>query len=118
MPRIFTCMLACTLFLSGCDTALEKSDYVGGFVTKNGGCAKKGKTSVNYKNKKIEVRFFCFLKECANMSGDMQAAGYFHLKGQGASYIKGRVFNNEAKGEWFLNIKNENCSGHWAALKS
>ena len=111
-------ILGLTLTLAGCYSYIEPSDYIGGFVTQDGNCTHQGDTSIIFKEQKIEIEFYCFLKKCADMDGETHQGGFFHLKSKSGHYIKGRIIGEEAKGQWYLNMKGENCSGHWAALKN
>ncbi len=52
------------------------------------------------------------------MEGETSQGGFFHLKDDNGHYIKGRVTRYEASGSWFLNMKGQNCSGYWTALKN
>lgn len=116
MGKWVSCLLM--LFLIGCDSGLERSDYRGGFVTQHGDCTEKGDLAINLDDNKIELNFYCFLKNCASMTGKISQGGYFHLEEDNGEYIQGRVKPEEASGTWFLNIKNKSCSGHWVALKN
>ena len=118
MGKKFIIALSFFAFLSGCDTGIEHSDYIGGFVTQDGNCTAKGDTSINIEEKQVTVGFYCFLKKCAEMSGKTHQGGYFHFESESGHYIKGRIAGEEAKGQWYLNMKGQNCSGHWVALKN
>ena len=104
--------------LSGCDAGIEHSDYIGGFVTQDGDCSAKGDTSINIDKQEVKIGFYCFLKKCAEMSGTTHQGGFFHFESKSGHYIKGRIAGEEAKGEWYLNMKGKSCSGHWVALKN
>ncbi len=116
MRVLWAAIITLPLVLSGCDSYIESSDYIGGFVTQDGNCTNQGDTSIIFKEQKIEIEFYCFLKKCADMDGETHQGGFFHLKSKSGHYIKGRIMGEEATGEWYLNMKGENCSGHWAAL--
>jgi len=115
-----TCLniLILTLTLTGCDLVNKKSDYVGGFATQTGNCNATGDSAINISKQKIEIGFYCFLKKCAYMEGNTSQGGFFHLKDDNGHYIKGRITRYEASGSWFLNMKGQNCSGYWTALKN
>ena len=113
-----TVFLMFFLALTACDSGLERSDYRGGFVTQNGDCTEKGDLAIDIDEDEIELNFYCFLKNCASMSGKTSQGGYFHLEEDAGQYIQGRVKAEEASGTWFLIIKNKSCSGHWVALKN
>lgn len=110
--------LAFTGILSGCDSGIEHSDYIGGFITQDGNCTNQGDTSINLDNQEAKIGFYCFLKKCAEMSGSTHQGGFFHFENDSGHYIKGRIAGDEATGQWYLNMKGENCSGHWVALKN
>jgi len=50
------------------------------------------------------------------MSGTSSQGGFFHIEDKKGYYIQGRVTSIEATGTWYLNIKGQDCSGHWVAL--
>ncbi len=110
--------LAFTGILSGCDSGIEHSDYIGGFITQDGNCTAQGDTSINLDNQEAKIGFYCFLKKCAQMSGSTHQGGFFHFENDSGYYIKGRIAGDEATGQWYLNMKGGNCSGHWVALKN
>ena len=112
------CLVIIASLLNGCDTAIQKSDYIGGFVTQDGNCPAQGDTSINLDEQEIEIGFYCFLKQCADMEGSTHQGGFFHIESKTGHYIKGRIVGDEAKGQWYLNMKGENCSGYWVALKN
>lgn len=105
-----------TLVIGGCDSGLKSSDYRGGFVTQNGDCTPNGDVGIYYQEQELEIGFYCFLKECALMSGTSSQGGFFHIEDKKGYYIQGRVTTIEATGTWYLNIKGQDCSGHWVAL--
>jgi hypothetical protein len=111
-------LMILALSATGCDYANTKSDYLGGFATQTGNCPATGDSSINYKDQKIEIEFYCFLKKCANLKGQTRQGGYFHIKDNSGHYIEGKITRYEATGKWFLNMKGKECSGHWSALKN
>lgn len=110
--------VASLTLLTGCDNRLKTSDYRGGFYTQSGSCTETGDVGITLDNSQIEIGFYCFLKECALESGKTSQGGFFHLELDSGHYIQGRIAGYEAKGTWYLNIKGQDCSGHWAALKN
>lgn len=104
--------------LSACDSGLQTSDYIGGFVTTTGGCQQNGDLGLNYKADKIDISFYCFLKECSNMKGEVSKEGFFHLESPEGYFIQGKIKPKEASGNWFLNIRGKNCYGQWVGLEN
>lgn len=104
--------------ISGCDNALKASDYRGGFFTQSGNCTETGDVGITIEKASIEIGFYCFLKECSMVKGKTSQGGYFHIEQSTGHYIQGRLNADEAKGTWYLKIKGQDCSGHWAALKN
>ncbi len=117
LRALFVCLVLST-FISGCDVGYKKSDYLGGFATQSGKCTNTGDAAINFSGQDVEIGFYCFLKKCAYMEGKSSQGGFFHLKSDDGHYIQGRVTRFEASGTWFLNMKGENCSGHWSTLKN
>jgi hypothetical protein len=117
MLRGFLALLL-VLTATGCDLANKKSDYIGGFVTQTGNCSDTGKSSIVYENKQIEIEFYCFIKKCGDLKGRISQGGYFHMTDESGYFIEGQITPYEANGKWFLNMKGEECSGHWSALKN
>jgi hypothetical protein len=115
--KLFTLFISLIL-LSACDRAMESSDYIGGFVTITGGCQSKGDLGLNYKENHIDISFYCFLKECSTMKGDVSKEGFFHLESPEGYFIQGKIKPKEASGNWFLNIKGKNCYGQWVGLEN
>lgn len=110
--------IATLVLLTGCDNRLKTSDFRGGFYTQSGSCTETGDVGITLDSNQIEIGFYCFLKECALESGKTSQGGFFHLEQASGHYIQGRIAGYEAKGTWYLNIKGQDCSGHWAALKN
>ena len=111
-------LLSLIFTISGCETGIEQNDYIGGFVTQDGDCTPQGDASINLDTQEVKIGFYCFLKKCAEMTGTTHQGGFFHFESDSGHYIKGRIAGDEATGQWYLNMKGENCSGHWAALKN
>jgi len=104
--------------LAACDTGLNKSDYRGGFVTEQGSCPELGDLGITYRNQEIEIGFYCFLKECALVNGKASKTGFFHIEHNENYFVQGKMGAKEGSGKWFLNIKGQDCSGRWVALKN
>lgn len=104
--------------LTGCENALQSSDYLGGFITTSGNCQENGELGINYKEQQVEISFYCFLKECATMKGVTSKEGFFHLESPNGYFIKGKIKPKEASGNWFLNLDGKNCYGRWAGLEN
>ena len=111
-------IVAASSLFAGCDNALKTSDFRGGFYTQSGSCTETGDVGISIDGKTLEIGFYCFLKECALLRGKSSQGGFFHMEQPSGHYIQGRIAGYEAKGTWYLKIKGQDCSGHWAALKN
>lgn len=106
------------LALTACEGGLERSDYIGGFVTSTGECQSQGDLGLNYSKNKVDISFYCFLKECATMAGDVSKEGFFHLESPEGYFIQGKIKPKEASGNFFLNIRGNSCYGQWVGLEN
>ena len=113
-------IISLLLVLTGCEGGLQSSDYVGGYVTSNGNCAKKGQLGLDFDKKTslIDLNFYCFLKSCSNISGKTSGKGYFYIEDDDGYYIQGKITPLEAQGSWFMRVQGNDCYGSWVALKN
>ncbi len=113
---IFIAIIVC--FLTACEDGLKTSDYIGGFVSTTESCQSQGDLGMFYQDQKVDISFYCFLKECGNMQGEASKEGYFHIETSDGYFIQGKIDSKEAQGNWFLNIKGKDCYGQWVGLKN
>lgn len=108
----------CIVLMTGCENALDASDYVGGYAISSGSCQKTGKLGIDLENNQLSFGFYCFLKQCASISGPINKNQYFHIETSDGYFIQGKLNTKEGNGNWFLEVNGRDCYGQWAALKN